>query len=164
MRRYKLSKKGHLLIEVVVYLSVVSLVMMCAMNIGNLILRENKNSGEEAVQTLSFISLDERLKGIIEKEKAVVSVVPETPTTKKQIEVYTMPHDRKDKNIFIYFENGKIKIKNEPYVTGGSVNGQYDIINIGDGLVDMKISEDKKLIYIEYIFEDEEKLLGVYEK
>ncbi|WP_297435012.1 hypothetical protein [uncultured Clostridium sp.] len=166
MRRYIKQKKGHLILEVVVYLAIVSILMMCVMNLGIFIIKQHNQSVKKLADKVDFISLDERIKGIINSPINNVKVKVNEANDKRpnNIEVYEIGEYNQNNNTYIYFEAGNIRIENEKLEVGGVITGDDDVVNLEGDLENIIITEDRNLIYIEYIFVNIGKKVGVYEK
>ena len=164
MRRYIKMKKGHLILEVVVYLAIVSIFMMCVMNLGIFIIKHHKQSVKKLEDKVNFISLDERIKGILNNPIVKVKINESSDKRPKNIEVYEGSEYNQNNNTYIYFNGGNIHIENEELEIGGVIAGDDDIVKLEGELENIIITEDRNLIYIEYIFTNIGKKVGVYEK
>ena len=164
MHRYIRVKKGYLILEVVVYLAIVSVLMMCVMNLGIFIIKHHKQSVKKFEDKVNFISLDERIKGILNNPIVKVKINESSDQRPKNIEVYEGSEYNQNNNTYIYFSRGNIHIENEELEIGGVIAGDDDIVKLEGELENIIITEDRNLIYIEYIFTNIGIKVGVYEK
>lgn len=151
--------KGYLLLEVVVYIALISIAMMCTMNIGLFITKNYVKTNMEFKYLADFVELQDRVEKKIEEEGVSVSII-----NKNKIKLENIY----GKTGFIYFYDGFITI----------VDYDGKTVNLDQKIKSMTVSENdnctkdicsnKNLcggnIYIEYVFDDYYKVGAIYEK
>ncbi|MGL4655369.1 MAG: hypothetical protein ACRCWM_05760 [Sarcina sp.] len=150
-------KKGHLILEVVIYIGLVGILLIPVMNIG-LFLFENYNKEKRELQNkINFIQLNNTVEKYIEEAGTEVCI-----ETSIQGNNYLTVRDFKKKTDLYKVELDKwtglvVKIYNN---SGGLIKS----IGINHDVKEFNISENKNLVYVEYVFKNGYKDIGVYEK
>ncbi|WP_297519109.1 hypothetical protein [uncultured Clostridium sp.] len=151
MYRVRVKKKGHLILEVVIYISLVGILMIPIMNIG-LFLFKNYNEEKLALKNkIAFIQINDSVKKYIEADGTTGIKTDEGISVRKSKtskEVYSLEA----------LETGLI-------VKLFDKNGHWNkSITIDHNIEDIKISQNENIFYIEYIFDNGYKDIGVYER
>lgn len=157
MHRNKI-KKGHLILEVALYIGLVGILLIPVMNIG-LFLFENYNKEKlELKNKINFIELNNTIEKYIEfpGTEACIEVSPIVGQRnlvirelKSRKEVYRIDIDKSaGLTVKKYNENG----------------GLTKLVTINHEIEQFILSENSNVLYIDYVFKNGYKDIGVYEK
>ena len=151
-------KKGHLILEVVIYIALVGILFIPIMNIG-LFLFKNYNKEKVDLQNkINFIELNNSIKHYVEEPGTKVSVKTSNIVKQTYLSISEAKSDKEKYAIDMDKTTGLVlKIYNE-------LKNDPKIITINHDIKEFKITENKNVIYIDYIFKNGYKETGVYEK
>lgn len=151
-------KKGHLILEVVMYIALVGILFIPIMNIG-LFLFENYNKEKVDLQNkINFIELNNSIKQYVEEPGTKVSVKTSNIIKQTYLSISEAKSNKEKYAIDMDKTTGLVlKIYNE-------LKNDPKIITINHDIKEFKITENKNVIYIDYIFKNGYEDTGVYEK
>lgn len=151
-------KKGHLILEVVMYIALVGILFIPIMNIG-LFLFKNYNKEKGDLQNkINFIELNNSIKQYVEEPGTKVSVKTSNIIKQTYLSISEAKSNKEKYAIDMDKTTGLVlKIYNE-------LKNDPKIITINHDIKEFKITENKNVIYIDYIFKNGYEDTGVYEK
>lgn len=178
------KKKGYLLVEIVIYIGLVGILLICVMNLSIFMAKQYKSNSIEIKNTTRWIEIDRAIASIIKKGNGKIEIL-RTHTgcnncdyfncdNKKEccdkkdclkkcdiheikIGEYKVNDDREILRISMYPESGKD--------VGMLVYGKESSSGtIAKEIIDFKAKSNGELIYITFTFKDGSEKIGVYEK
>lgn len=151
-------KKGYLILEVAIYIGLVSILLIPVMNIG-IFLFENYNREKLELQNkINFIELDNTIEKYIENPGTTAnietSILGQRYISIREVKghKYELYRIDIDKNaglvVQLYDEKGNI----------------IRVLGINHNIANFEVSENSNVLYLEYTFKNGYKDIGVYEK
>lgn len=153
MDRYKV-KKAYLLIELTVYLSLVSIVLILTLNIGIFIMKNLNSSKKEVKEIMEFMQIHDRIEKLIEDEETIVSM---SKIYKNGIDLIRVEDQAKG---MIYHDKGEIHIAK--FTSNGSLNSRVTLGKLNE--LNINFMEENNVFYMEYVFEGGFRKGVIYEK
>ncbi|MGL4991344.1 MAG: hypothetical protein ACRC57_09360 [Sarcina sp.] len=153
MDRYKV-KKGYLLIELTVYLSLVSILLILTLNIGIFIMKNLNYSKKEVKEMMEFMQIHDRVEKLIEDDETIVSM---SNIYKNGIDLIRVEDQAKG---MIYHDKGEIHIAK--FTTNGNMNSRVTLGELKE--LNINFMQDSNVFYMEYVFENGLKKGVIYEK
>lgn len=151
-------KKGHLILEVVIYIALVGVLFIPVTNIGVFLFKNYNKVKIDLKNKINFLELNNSIKRYIEEPGTKVSI--RTSNIIKQTYLSISEADSKKEKYAIDIDKTSglvVKIYNDKGNLTKSLGINHDI-------KEFEITENKNVIYIDYIFKNGYKDTGVYEK
>ncbi|MGL4451485.1 MAG: hypothetical protein ACRCTZ_09875 [Sarcina sp.] len=157
MRRNKV-KKGYLILEVVVYIALVGVLLVPIMNIGVFLFKNYNEEKVELQNKINFIELNDTIKKYVEEPGTEASIETSIIVGQKYLSI----KEAKNRNELYRIDMDK---------NTGLIVKRYDkngnlmkLTSVNHDVKEFNISENLNVLYIEYIFKNGYKDVGVYEK
>ena len=155
MHRSRVRKKGHLIIEVVIYISLVGILMIPIMNVGLFIFKTYNFEKAKLENKITFIQVDDAIEKYIETPGTTAVIVE----TNKGV-VISVQEKKNNKEIYnIAVVDEGLVVKN--FEAGGEWS---NTLSIDHNVESMDISQQENILYVEFVFKNGYKDVGVYEK
>ena len=146
-------KKGHLILEVVIYIALVGILFIPITNIGVFLFKNYNKAKLDLKNKINFLELNNSIKHYIEEPGTKVSVRTSNIIKQTYLSISDVKSDKEkyaidtDKTSGLFLK----KVGNSP-------------ITINHDVKEFRITENKNVIYIDYIFKNGYEDTGVYEK
>lgn len=177
----KKKKKGYLLVEIVIYIGLVGILLICVMNLAIFMAKQYKNTSIEIKNTTRWIEIDRGVANIIKSGKGEIKILrthigcnncdnvkcddkakcceKKECLKKCDIQKIKVGKGNETLRIAVYKEDDK-DIKMLVYGDGAKSGAG----TIAQEIIDFKAKSNGELIYITFTFKDGSEKNGVYEK
>ncbi|MGL4761534.1 MAG: hypothetical protein ACRC6T_04105 [Sarcina sp.] len=155
MYKSKVRKKGHLIIEVVIYISLVGVLMIPIMNIGLFMFKTYNLEKIKLENKIGFIQLDNTIEKYVETGGMTASL--ESSNGDDVIAIRQKNNNKMVHNILVAQEGLIVKTSD---VNGNWINS----LSVDHEVEKIEVNEQENILYVEFIFKNGYKDVGVYEK